>query len=145
MYTKLLFSTLFVLLTNLSAFSQCPTDIIKVGRKLAKDVAFKTMKKISPNTGKDEDATLKGCRNDQLNGVIIFDVELTWSALTQMIGGDSGQCVVWGEIKISDEDQSEFKFVTKDMNSFAKRCADSRKWDGLEAFINASMNSRGGN
>ncbi len=144
MYTKLLFSVLFVLFTNFSASSQCTTEVIKLGRTLAKDAAYKAMKKISPNTGENEDWTLESCNYDQLNGFIVFKVKLTWSARTQVVFGESGICEVNADIKISDEDSSDSKFVITYYNSFAQKCVASRKWDALEGAINAAMNSRGG-
>ena len=144
MYTKVLFSVLFVFLTLFTAFSQCPTEVVKIGRSLAKESAYKAMKQISPNTGHSEDWTLQSCNYDQLNGYIVFKVELTWSAKTQMYFGESGKCVVYADIKISDEDSSDSKFVITDMNSFARTCVASRKWDVLEGAVNAAMNSKGG-
>lgn len=123
--------------------AQCPRDVLKMGRQKAEKAAFQTMKEISPNTGENSDFELTSCRYDELNGRVVFDVELTWSAKSCWLCFDRQQCKVWGEIRISEDNPRDTKFIKEGMTSFTIKCVNSRKWDILEGAINAAMNSAG--
>lgn len=141
----LLFLIFFTGLFGLSQIhAQCPMDVVKVGRKKAEKAAYRVMKEISPNTGMNSDYKLTSCEYDMLNGRIVFGVELTWSAKSCVLCNDRQNCLVWGELRVSDENLDDVKFVKDGMSSFTRKCVASRKWDFFEAAINAAMNSGSG-
>jgi hypothetical protein len=123
---------------------QCPTEIARLGRKHAKELANETMRKISSNTGTNPDFKLTSCDYDGLNGRIVFDVELTWSAKSCVMCFDRQQAKVWGEIRIDEDNMNRASFEMEGMSSFAKECAASRKYDILEAIIITTVNSGSG-
>lgn len=126
---------------NLStqASAQSRGEVVSIARKAAAQAAFKMMKTISPNTGKDADYELdyESIMYDPHAKEIECRTEVYWSAKEYVLSSGRNMCVVYGKLYI-DLSKGKYnissRFVPLKKNAWTEVCADSH-WGNVASGI----------
>lgn len=118
------------------ANAQSQEKIVSMVRKAALAASEQIMKKVSPNTGRDNDYDInyESIAYDKYAQEVECQVVLSWSAKEYMLSLTRDTCQTWGKLYINLETGSS-RFISKGENSWFKTCADSHWANALKAGV----------